>query len=53
MEMKETTRAEAKVKINVAMIFIDRYFCSGDTDNLKQARAYINKALTMLEEENK
>ena len=34
MEETQETVRRAKVKINVAMMFIDRFYCSGDVDNL-------------------
>lgn len=40
---------QARLDTKTAMAYADQYLCSGDVDDLKKCRAYINSVIALLE----
>lgn len=40
---------QARLDTKTAMAYADQYLCSGDVDDLKKCRAYIDGAIALLE----
>lgn len=51
-EVDITSRArklKAQLDTKTAMAYADQYLCSGDVDDLKKCRAYIDSVIALLE----
>ena len=51
--MADSSRArnlKAQLDTKTAMAYADQYLCSGDVDDLKKCRAYIDSVIALLEE---